>query len=142
MRAGRHDASTREISTPEGCKEGSQVWSAKRDTPGSQSLARLCALKARKEFPAALQAAPPGKTNQGLRSFHSLTPGYLPCTPPACKTAVSSIALVSLAYKLDALNAKDLPGCFNPGRSERDSRQRLVRSRHGIFVELLSPLCG
>jgi len=23
-----------------------------------------------------------------LRSFHSLTPGYHPCTPPACETAV------------------------------------------------------
>ena len=26
---------------------------------------------------------------EALRSFHSLTPGYLPCTPPACETAVS-----------------------------------------------------
>src|SRR6476620_8093213 len=30
-----------------------------------------------------------GPVFQGLRSFHSLTPGYSPCTPPACETAVS-----------------------------------------------------
>jgi len=30
-----------------------------------------------------------GTVFQGLRSFHSLTPGYLSCTPPACETAVS-----------------------------------------------------
>ena len=28
-----------------------------------------------------------GPVFQGLRSFHSLTPGYSPSTPPACKTA-------------------------------------------------------
>ena len=28
-----------------------------------------------------------GPVFQGLRSLHSLTPGYLPCTPPACETA-------------------------------------------------------
>src|SRR5678816_4232172 len=27
-----------------------------------------------------------GPVFQGLRSFHSLTPGYSPCTPPACET--------------------------------------------------------
>jgi len=29
--------------------ENSQVWSAQRDTPGYSGLARLCALKGRKE---------------------------------------------------------------------------------------------
>jgi len=34
------------------------------------------------------RCAPFCEADQGLRSFHSLTPGYHPCTPPACETAV------------------------------------------------------
>ena len=57
--------------------------SAKRDTPGSQSLSTLRTLKACEEFLAALQAAPSGKNEPGVARF-ALTPGYSPCTPPGC----------------------------------------------------------
>src|SRR5262249_49091575 len=69
------NASRREISSPEGCKDDSQVWSAKRDTPGYRNPVTLRTLKACEEFLAPLRGAPAGKTmNQGLRSFHSLNP--------------------------------------------------------------------
>ena len=49
--------------------------SAKRDTPGSRSLTRLYTLKACEEnSPQPFRLRRMTRTNQGLRSFHSLTP--------------------------------------------------------------------
>ena len=64
--AGKADSS--KISTPEGCKEGSQVWSAKaRHTwfAKSRKVAHAEGVRGIPRF---------GNTNQGLRSFHSLNP--------------------------------------------------------------------
>ena len=54
--------------------------SAKRDTPGSQSLSTLRTLKACEEFLAALQAAPSNEDEPGVARF-ALTPGYHPIAP-------------------------------------------------------------
>ena len=61
--------------------------SAKRDTPGSRSFTRRTLKACEENSPQPFRLRRVTRTNQGLRSFHSLTPGYLPCTPPACKTA-------------------------------------------------------
>ena len=68
-----------------GCKEGSQVWSAKRDTPGLRRLTSLRTLKACEETP----RSPSGcaawqERTRGCARFTRLTPGYSPCTPPGC----------------------------------------------------------
>src|SRR5678816_1211456 len=52
----------------------------------SNSMKSSCGEASWRPFRAPLSLGP---AFQGLRSFHSLTPGYSPCTPPACETAVS-----------------------------------------------------
>ena len=64
------------MSTAERCKEGSQVWSAKRDTPGSWFK--------RPGTPAGV----PGKglfVTRGIARAARSTPGYAPCTAPRCQ---------------------------------------------------------